>query len=85
MDFIDTNSENLYSMDMVTTKMRDFAKIITSRSDFIDGNDIKKIAEAFNVFADWVKIANELAISQAVDNAIDDFVAKLKDKLEVEK
>lgn len=85
MDFIDTNSENLYSMDMVTTKMRDFAKVIDSRSDAINESDIKKIAEAFNVFADWVKIANELAILQAVDNAIDDFVAKLKDKLEVEK
>lgn len=85
MDFIDTNSDNLYSMDMVVDKMRDFAKVIDSCSDVINSSDIKKIAEAVNVFADWAKIANELAVEQAKKNAIDDFVEKIKDKFGGEK
>jgi hypothetical protein len=85
MDFIDTNSDNLHSMDMVVDKMRDLAKVIDSRSDAFNSSDIKKIAEAVNVFADWVKIGNELAVEQAKKNAIDDFVKKIKDKFGGEK
>ena len=85
MDFIDKNSDNLYSMDIVITKMRDFAKVIDSHSDVINSNDIKQIVESFNVFADWVEIANEFAVEQAKKNAIDDFVEKIKDKFGGEK
>jgi hypothetical protein len=72
-------------MDMVVDKMRDLAKVIDSRSDAINSSDIKKIAEAVNVFADWVKIGNELAVEHAKKNAIDDFVEKIKDKFGGEK
>lgn len=85
MDFIDTNGENLYSMDIVITKMRDFAKLIDSNRDVIDSSRLKKIAEAINILANMVKIVNEIAVEQAKKDAIDDFVAKLKDRFGGEK
>lgn len=85
MDFIDTNGENLYSMDTVITKMRDFAKLIDSNRDVIDSSCLKKIAEAINILANMVKIVNEVAVEQAKKDAIDDFVAKLKDRFGGEK
>lgn len=85
MDFTNTSSENLYSMDAIVAKMRDYAKVIDAGSASFDSSDIKKIAEAFNIFADSVKIANEIAVAQAVENAIDYLVAKLKDKFGGEK
>lgn len=85
MDLIDIDKDDLCSMDTVVTKMHDFAKAINSRSAFIDRNDISNIANAFITFADWAKVANELAVEQAKKKAVEDFVSKIKEEFGGEK